>query len=215
MSSALVIDHLVYATPDLHATISAVEAALGVRAIIGGSHIGRGTWNALLSLGDGANAGPYLELIAPDPAQPEPELPRPFSVDSVSSPRLVTWAVRTNDLDSVAEIARRRGYDPGPAVSMQRATPGGETLSWRLTQPPADGAGLIPFIIDWGTAKHPSLSAPGGVQLIAFEATTPDGGETVAAALEALGLQSPLSLSRASEIHLTAHLVGPAGELTI
>lgn len=215
MSSALVIDHLVYATPDLHATIDHFEAILGVRAVIGGSHIGRGTWNALLSLGDGTNAGPYLELIAPDPAQPEPELPRPFSVDSVSSPRLVTWAVRTNDLNSIAAIARTRGYDPGPATSMQRETPAGEMLSWRLTQPPIDGGGLIPFIIDWGTTMHPSLSAPRGVQLIAFEATTPVGEDSVAAAIDALGLKSSLVISRASRIRLTAHLVGPAGELTI
>ena len=45
--------------------------------MMGGSHPGLGTHNALLSLGDES----YLEIIAPDPTQPKPDHPRIFGLD--------------------------------------------------------------------------------------------------------------------------------------
>jgi hypothetical protein len=42
------IDHLVYATPDIEATVDELAERLGVRATPGGRHRGLGTWNALL-----------------------------------------------------------------------------------------------------------------------------------------------------------------------
>ncbi len=209
-----VIDHLVYATPDLEGTIRDFERFLGVRAVIGGQHVGRGTWNALLSLSEDGHVGPYLELIAPDPKQPEPDAPRPFGVDSTHAPRLVTWAARTNDLGAVITTARSLGYDPGPASAMQRATPEGLLLSWQLTMPPAEGGGVVPFLIDWGVTVHPSLTSPRGLRLAQFGGTySPAADPTVA--LTALGLTSFLPLELSSTITLSALLVGPAGELTI
>ena len=57
------IDHLVYATPDLERGIREIEELLGIRAMLGGQHPGRGTQNASIALG----AGAYLEIIGPDP----------------------------------------------------------------------------------------------------------------------------------------------------
>ena len=85
------IDHLVYATPDVARSIDHLESQLGVRAALGGAHPGGGTHNALLSFGDGS----YLEIIGPDPNQEPPkDRPMSFGIDTLTAPRLVTWAAR-------------------------------------------------------------------------------------------------------------------------
>jgi Glyoxalase-like domain len=47
----VLIDHLVYAVPDLATAVADVTERFGVRAEPGGQHAGRGTHNALLALG--------------------------------------------------------------------------------------------------------------------------------------------------------------------
>ena len=44
----MLIDHLVYAVPDLAAAVAEAEERFGVRPQAGGQHIGLGTRNALL-----------------------------------------------------------------------------------------------------------------------------------------------------------------------
>ena len=128
----VVIDHLVYATPDLDATVADL-ARQGLTLSPGGAHDGRGTRNALADLGGGA----YLEVLGPDPDQREPAQPRPSGIDGLTAPCLAAWAVRVTDLDAAVAAARSRGYDPGTAQDMARLRGDGVRLAWRLTPIPA------------------------------------------------------------------------------
>jgi hypothetical protein len=202
------LDHLVLAVPDLAAGTQWVARALGVEPAPGGRHVGLGTANALVGLGPGT----YLEVIGPDPDQPDPVGGRPFGIDGIIGATLVTWAARVSPMAAARQAARDRGYDPGPAREMQRATPEGSLLSWSLTSPPLAYDGLVPFLIDWGTTPHPSSRAPGGVVLESF-VLEHDRPEPVRAALAALGLE--ITVVEAPVTALRAVLHGPGGTLTL
>ena len=199
----VLIDHLVYAVPSLPAAVTDVEERFGVRAQAGGRHIGLGTRNALLALGDQT----YLEIIAPDPGQPEPSEPRPFGVDGISRGGLVSWALACDDIDAAVDAARSRGYDPGDAVDGQRTTPIGTVLRWRLTVKQMAG-GLAPFLISWGDTEHPARSAPRGLTLEAFHIEHPDP-PSLAPLLTALG--ADVEIKPTAGAALVARLSGPNG----
>jgi len=163
------LDHLVYATPDLEVTCRDLEIRLGVRASVGGQHPGRGTHNALISIGPAA----YLEIIAPDPLQPETRAVW-FGIDQLTAPKLITWAVRVDDLESlVKEISPH--VNVGAVRSGSRKTPEGTTLSWQLTEPRLEqGVGLIPFLIEWNSRQHPADSAIAGPPLVQLRLEHPE-----------------------------------------
>jgi len=163
------LDHLVYATPDLEATVADIATTWGVTPAAGGRHDGLGTHNALLAIGSGG----YLEVIGPDPTQPDPAGPRPFGVDDITEPQLVTWAASVPDLALWLEWCAERKIDAGSAIDMQRTTPAGDVLRWRLTMPTPFGDGVVPFLIEWPGAT-PAASAPTGVELFGFALSHPD-----------------------------------------
>src|SRR5271169_5716639 len=88
------LDHILLGCSDLDRGIEFVEKHTGVRAAFGGVHPGRGTRNALLSLGDKH----YLEIIALDPQQPS--APDHYGLAKLIEPRLVGWAAHPGDLNS-------------------------------------------------------------------------------------------------------------------
>lgn len=179
-----VVDHLVYATPDVQQGVERVERLLGVRATPGGQHPGRGTRNALLSLGPGR----YLEIIGPDPEQPSPVQARPFGIDDLKEPRLVTWAAKGQQLEQLASDAGRRGVTLGEVISGSRRRADGVLLSWRYTDPRTIVAdGIVPFFIDWGSTPHPASTATPGASLIALRAEHPDAKQ-IQRTLSRLGL---------------------------
>lgn len=212
MSVRLTLDHLVYAVFDLASAIDEFDTALGIAPTLGGKHPGLGTHNAILSLEDET----YIELMATDPDAAAPQAARPFGLDSLTSPRLVTWAVRSRNIESDVSQSRERGYDPGIVLDMTRKEPGGETLRWKLSlRENSAAAGLLPFVIDWGDTEHPSrriaADAPRCV-LSSFEARHPDPA-FIHKALDALGVE--LSVAPGTIPGLVARVRGPAGSLEL
>lgn len=206
-----VVDHLVMAVPNLEEAIDDVGALLGIRPEHGGAHEGLGTHNALLSFGSC-----YLEIVAPDPAQPDAPSPRPFNVESYDSPTLVTFAVRPDrgsTIDEVISTARAAGYDPGDPISMHRIRPDGGRLDWQLTLPDPLGSNLVPFVIDWGATVSPSDSAPRGVSLESFVIGAPSSDRSTRSALDALAVRA--ALDDAESPNLFARLNGPAGTMEL
>lgn len=183
------VDHLVYATPDLDRGIERAEALLGVEAVPGGAHPGWGTRNALIGLGPGA----YLEIVGPDPEQPEPEGGRPFRIDKLGKPVLVTWAVRVAGLAEIVIGAAQRGLDLGDVLEGERRRPDGSVLSWRLTNPFMErGDGIVPFFIDWGESPHPSEALEGGCELVGLRGKHTNPGR-VRELLEHVEVELPVS----------------------
>lgn len=198
------IDHVIHAAPDLDAAVDAIEERCGVRAAGGGQHLGQGTHNRLLGLGPAT----YLEIVAPDPYQPEPSLPRPYGVDGVTRPGLVGWAIACDDIEEAVTTARAKGYDPGDVIDGQRRTADGDVLRWRLTGN-AQTAGVVPFLISWGDTPHPATSAPQGLTLESLRLEHPDPG-FVTARLHALG--ADVAVRRARDPALVVAITGPNGQ---
>ena len=199
------IDHLVYATPDLQLGINSVEKLTGVRATPGGQHPGRGTRNALLSLGPGL----YLEIIGPDPEQATPQQPRPFGIDNLTEPRLVTWAAKGTNLEQWSSEARANGVGLGAVIPGSRRRSDGVLLTWRYTDPRTVVAdGIAPFFIDWGKTPHPATTAAQGASLVDLHAEHPDV-KKVQAVLNALRLDLRVQAGPAPALIATVN--GPRG----
>ena len=203
------VDHLVYATPDLNRGVEEIEKILGVRATPGGQHPGRGTRNALITLGPAI----YLEIIAPDPEQPPPKTPRPFGIDGLKESRLVAWAAKGSDLERLRDEAARKGARLGEVMSGSRRRTDGVLLSWRYTDPQTVLAdGLVPFFIDWGQSPHPARTAAQGASLIALRAEHPDA-QRVQRLLNDLGLD--LTVQPGATPALVAIIDGPRGRVEL
>jgi hypothetical protein len=201
------LDHLVLATPDLAATVADFTRRTGVPPAPGGAHVGLGTRNFLVSLGGSS----YLEIIGPDPEQTEPDGPRPFAVDDLAVARTVTWAVSPPDLDAAVTSARARGYDPGDIRPMSRRRPDGTLLRWRLTDGDTQHpSGLVPFLIDWGSAVHPSASGLPVTPLLRLSASAPDPAE-LRPLLAAVDAELPLT---EGPVALTFTVDTPRGPVT-
>jgi hypothetical protein len=199
------LDHILLGCNDLDRGIQLVEEATGVRPAIGGVHPGRGTRNALLSLGERC----YLEVIAPDPAQSEivhyPQL------RSMTDPRLIGWAVHPPDIAAVAKQLRENqvaftGPDDG-----SRKRPDGRVLNWKTINLADDHHGLLPFFIEWSAdSVHPSKDAPAKCTLDYFEIMSVDP-EELTSAFKRIGLDLPVQ--RSDKARLRAVITGPKGDL--
>lgn len=153
-------DHIILGCKDLDEGIAYVERLSGYRAAVGGSHPGRGTRNALLKLGYKS----YLEILAPDPAQPE--LVWHKELATLDAPLLVGWAVAIKSIEQYAQHLRERGVVCNGPTPGLRTKPSGEMLKWKTLVREDDKAGILPFYIEWAAdSTHPSTDAPGACVL--------------------------------------------------
>lgn len=197
------IDHIVIGARTLEEGARYVEDLLGVKPSKGGAHPGAGTHNMLLGMG----ANCYIEIIAPDPAQPDPPHPRPFDLDEgamrtmlEAEPRLIAYVVSTPALDAV--IARLGPSHAGEIKSMSRGT-----LSWRMAFPPQrqDMNNIIPPLIQWEGERAARHIRDSGWRLTSLEAEHPEM-QAVRSALDARGLSDAVKLRQSPHPRLIAHL---------
>ncbi len=209
MPAAAAVDHLIVGVGDLDAGIAWFERRSGVRPVIGGTHPGRGTRNALLAL-----AGrQYVEIIAPDPAQ---KMMRP-DLKELAEPRMIGWAAAAADIAAVARRVSAAGLSsPGPQAG-SRERPDGRTLQWTtLGLAPQLKVGTIdpvPFFIQWGAESvHPSQDSPRGCELVSldFEHTDADGLKRT---LSQLGIEA--TVRAAGEARIRATLKTPKGTVVL
>jgi len=200
------IDHLVFATPDLEAGILHVENMFGVEATPGGRHPGFGTQNALVSLGRHS----YLEIVGPDPLRDTAQAPDLFELAKIDRPQLVTWAAKSDDLETLTARAHGAGVELGDVSTGSRMQPDGTLLEWRLTDPYRDRKdGIIPFFIDWGSTPHPalSLSQPCLLVHLVFSHTDPSPVEDALRAVT----DEHIPVSRSNSRRITATVRTPKG----
>jgi hypothetical protein len=206
------LDHILLGINDLDRGIAKMEERSGVRAMFGGVHPGRGTRNALLSLGPRR----YLEIIAPDPAQLSADHAENMGdfLKPFEQPRLIGWAVHSNNLTALAQKAAAAGIFIENPRDGSRARPDGKVLRWKSFSLKEDFGGVLPFFIEWSAGSvHPSQDAPAGCTLQQFSIESP-AVKDVRATAGKLGLD--LDIKPGNKPLLRARIAGKNGafELT-
>jgi hypothetical protein len=206
-------DHILIGSPNLEAAIDWFEKSTGVRPMVGGRHPGRGTRNALVSLGKAH----YLELIAPDAEQTKADTEwlteRVNKLRAMPGPRAFNWAVSTRDMEATRRAVERAGLKfMGPAPG-SRKRPDGRVLEWSSLTLTDDANGLIPFFIQWGPQSlHPSEDSPQGCTLKSMQLISPDP-KKLDATLRAVGIRAEARQGAAPSISVALNT--PKGVLDL
>lgn len=201
------LDHFMWAAADLDSAVEAFERLSGVRAGIGGVHPGRGTRNALASLGNGV----YLELIAPDPGQKLDGTPG-GELRGLARPCVNAFVAASRDLAAVHKAYAGFGV-AADILDGGRKTPSGGFVRWRVLVPrPSEFGAFAPMFIDWLDSTHPSAVSTPGCTLLGFAAGHPQL-EKIAALWRAVDLD--VDLRRADHPHLLADIDTPRGRLRL
>lgn len=202
------LDHLVLGVHDLQAGIDEFERLTGVRPEYGGAHPGRGTRNALVSLGGER----YLEILAPNAND---SAGARVASEFASYTRLtpIDWAVQSEDLDALAESLAAEDVTTGSIRPGARARANGVRLEWRTLSVLDPAHRLIPFFIQWGASiPHPATESPSGCTLVALRFEDPEPDE-LTRIFGRLGIAVAMVLGPASRMHLG--LACPKGNVEI
>jgi hypothetical protein len=199
------IDHVILGIDDLQKGIAELERATGVRAELGGAHPGRGTRNALISLG----GNHYLEILAPNPEDPGVAKARE-ELAGLTSLKPIGWAARSEDLAALQQRLRGQGVETSEIQPGARDRPDGSRLAWK-TLGIDSTLGLLPFFIAWDReTKHPSTTSPGGCRLTGFFLEDP-APDALRKTLRGAGLDIEVRKGREQRIRLA--LSCPSGDV--
>ena len=207
------VDHLVFATRDINEGIGQMEELLSLPSVRGGSHPGLGTCNAHIALGPQC----YLEIIGPDPNQPDFVGSRPFGIDGIDSAQLMNWAARRNGLSDFVQAVRAKGLNLSETFPLSRVTAEGDTLEWELSYPQdissnPEGVNVVPFLIDWGKSPHPASHCKESAQLLQLELIH-TYSERITHIADILELE--VSISTGVEQKIRAQIKCPRGEIVL
>lgn len=195
------LDHIIVRVSSLERGMASFAALTGVPAVRGGQHPGRGTQNALVSLGEGH----YLELLAP--INPDK------NAAADSSMRLGGWAVHTRDLKGVLQRLEKGGFQMTPAQPGSRRTTEGTLLEWRSANLVAPALELAPFLIEWGASTpHPSTTSPTGCRLASVELESPQAAR-LGAYLREIGYQGQVRQAAGARAQVV--LTCPTGRVAL
>ena len=201
------LDHILLGCNDLQRGIDFIERQTGVRAAFGGVHPGRGTQNALLSLGKLH----YLEIIAPDPKQSE--VTQFEVIKQLTQPAVIGWAAHVKDIEALAKKLKAEGLPVDGPSAGSRARPDGKMLRWKAMGIGKERTGVVPFFIEWSAdSTHPSTDAPSGCTLTKFSAASPQP-EALRKEYQQLGLD--IEVEKADKPQLRATIAGPKGTLQL
>lgn len=201
------VDHLILGVSNLSRGIDAFSALTGVVPRYGGKHPGRGTENALVSLG----AGRYIELLAPVSTAPDSGRP-PAAGSEPPKLTLSGWALHTRALDQLITVVRSDGFQVAGPIPGSRRTPEGTLLQWRTASVSGPGLESAPFFIEWGSGTaHPSSTSPAGCRLVSFELVVADPSR-LQQLFRAVGYKAVVRAGSSRAMHLT--LDCPRGRVT-
>lgn len=192
------LDHIVVGIRRLHDGIAQFEQLTGVRAGVGGKHPGRGTENALVSLGSGT----YLEILAPQEGAALSAQDQ--TLRALDRLTIIDWAVSVPEVDGAVAALKSAGFTASPAQPGARLTPAGERLDWTTFALRGTDIDAAPFFIRWSpNTRHPSTTAPAGCELDALVIQDP-ASDKLATAMRALDV--PYVTIAKGALHIEATL---------
>jgi len=201
-----VVDHVGLGCADLDRGVAVVEERTSVRAETGGVHPGRGTHNALMTLGHGT----YLEIIAP--VAGGAATPDNAELAALATPKPVFFAVGSTDLAATAALLKAAGFATSEIRAGSRKKPDGSVLEWRTLRLEGKDLGAAPFFIEWTKgAAHPSATSPKGCTLAKLEVES-ESPERLSRLFEVLGLDVPVR--KAAAPGLRVRMLCPKGEVS-
>ena len=145
----------------------------------------------------------YLEVIAIDPDNHDVTQDRWMGIDLLESPKLIRWAIKSNDLSMDQAVLEAYHPEMGKIQPGSRKTATGNLLKWELIMPlSTPEVEVIPFVLDWSQSEmHPtSALEPTPFKLNKIQLTHPNPVKIVQV-LHELEVEAEIAEGEVATIH--------------